>query len=188
MAHFVEGKRLNEKRAWTHPKTGVQYPRNWLRLATADEKAKAGVTWEDDPTPPPAPEPTLDDLKFLKVFDGERKTQEIYARGVPAEHRGVTYRFDTRTGSRAASNWLILDSIILRALMSPEMEAMLFPRNISTIDDQQLELATASEANLFYVGLMTSDNAIATEGAILRKQWNAATTKEALDAIVDERE
>ena len=39
----VSGKTIKYDRAWTHPDTGVQYPANWLRLATLAEKQAVGL-------------------------------------------------------------------------------------------------------------------------------------------------
>ena len=39
----VSGQTIKYDRAWTHPDTGVQYPANWLRLASAAEKQAAGL-------------------------------------------------------------------------------------------------------------------------------------------------
>tara|TARA_A100001201_G_C4026111_1_gene182048 strand:+ start:54 stop:653 length:600 start_codon:yes stop_codon:yes gene_type:complete len=39
----VSGQTIKYDRAWTHPDTGVQYPANWLRLATLAEKQAVGL-------------------------------------------------------------------------------------------------------------------------------------------------
>jgi hypothetical protein len=39
----VSGQTIQYDRAWTHPDTGVQYPANWLRLASAAEKQAVGL-------------------------------------------------------------------------------------------------------------------------------------------------
>ena len=39
----INGQTISYDRAWTHPSTGVQYPANWLRLASAKQKADAGL-------------------------------------------------------------------------------------------------------------------------------------------------
>ena len=42
MALFLDGKQLSYDRAFTHD--GIQYPRNWLRLTTLEEKKAIGIT------------------------------------------------------------------------------------------------------------------------------------------------
>jgi hypothetical protein len=37
--------------AFTDPETGVQYPANWLRLASPEERAAIGITEVPDPAP-----------------------------------------------------------------------------------------------------------------------------------------
>ena len=48
MAFFLNGQQLRVGRPFTLP-NGTQYPANWLRLATEDDKAAIGITWEPDP-------------------------------------------------------------------------------------------------------------------------------------------
>lgn len=174
--------------AWVHPVTGNKFPANWIQLSTIDDRAAVGMVWEDDP-PPPEPEPLpLETQKEIKIAQFEAHTKVIFARGVPAHVGGVEYSFDTRTGERAAANWQILDSVIARCLINPALEPALFPRNISTINDEYvLELDTAANANNFWIELMTNDASIAAEGATLRRQVREATTQEELDAVVDTR-
>lgn len=175
-------------RPFTHPTTLVKYPANWITLSTQSDRDLIGMTWEDDPIPPAPEPPSFEEQKATKIAQIDAKTKQIFALGVPAEVNGEEYLFDTRTGERAAVNWQILDSVITRALMVPALEAQLFPRNISTINDEHvLSLGTASDANNFWIALMTADNAIATAGATLRKAAHDAQTQEELDAVVDPR-
>ena len=46
MAYKLNGKTLQADRGFTHD--GVQYPRNWLRLASEIDKKNLGITWEAD--------------------------------------------------------------------------------------------------------------------------------------------
>ena len=39
----VSGQTVKYDQAWTHPDTGVQYPANWLRLASPAEREAAGL-------------------------------------------------------------------------------------------------------------------------------------------------
>jgi hypothetical protein len=46
---ILDGKPLSPDRAFTHD--GIQYPANWLRLASPAERAAIGITEVPDPTP-----------------------------------------------------------------------------------------------------------------------------------------
>ena len=46
---ILNGKPLSPDVAFTDPATGVQYPANWLRLATPEERAAIGITEQADP-------------------------------------------------------------------------------------------------------------------------------------------
>lgn len=49
MPYSLNGKTLQLDVPWEH--NGVQYPANWLRLSTAQDRAELGITWVDnDPT------------------------------------------------------------------------------------------------------------------------------------------
>jgi hypothetical protein len=48
---IFDGKPLSPDVAFTDPATGVQYPANWLRLSTLEEKEAIGITEEPDPAP-----------------------------------------------------------------------------------------------------------------------------------------
>ena len=41
---------------------GVQYPRNWLKKSTAEDRSALNITWEADPPAPEPPAPTKDQL------------------------------------------------------------------------------------------------------------------------------
>ena len=45
----LDGKQLRPGRPFTH--NGIQYPANWLRLTSWEEKAAIGITEQPDPTP-----------------------------------------------------------------------------------------------------------------------------------------
>ena len=50
MGFLLNGQPLSADRPFTDAQ-GTQYPANWLRLASEEEKAAVGVTWEADPEP-----------------------------------------------------------------------------------------------------------------------------------------
>ena len=47
MAFKINSKTLPLDRGFTH--NDINYPRNWLRLATEEDKQRLGITWEADP-------------------------------------------------------------------------------------------------------------------------------------------
>ena len=51
MAFLINGQPLAVDRPFIDPNTSVQYPANWLRLSSEEEKAAIGITWEPDPEP-----------------------------------------------------------------------------------------------------------------------------------------
>jgi hypothetical protein len=48
---IFNGHPLSPDSAFTDPATGVQYPANWLRLASPEDRAAIGITEEPDPDP-----------------------------------------------------------------------------------------------------------------------------------------
>jgi hypothetical protein len=44
---ILDGKPLSPDRAFTH--NGIQYPRNWIRLASPEERVAIGITEQPDP-------------------------------------------------------------------------------------------------------------------------------------------
>ena len=46
---ILDGKQLRPGRPFTH--NGIQYPANWLRLTSWEEKSAIGITEEPDPVP-----------------------------------------------------------------------------------------------------------------------------------------
>ena len=50
MGFLINGQPLSVGRPFTDA-NGTQYPSNWLRLASEEEKAAIGITWEADPVP-----------------------------------------------------------------------------------------------------------------------------------------
>lgn len=50
MGFLINGQPLQVGRPFTDAQ-GTQYPSNWLRLASEEEKEAIGITWESDPVP-----------------------------------------------------------------------------------------------------------------------------------------
>ena len=181
----IEDKKVIHKQAY---KCNVFYP-------TAVEKNKSYVIdWVNGGNAMPEyeivtpPEPTFEENQVKKINSINSKTQEILYNGVTATVDGTEYTFDTCKGERAAANWQKLSDIAGKVLTTILPSEGLFPRNISTKDDEHvLELVTAADAISFLVELWTNENAIITAGAVLRKKAQDATTQEELDLVVDNR-
>ena len=47
---MLDGRKLRQGRSFTD-KYGIQYPSNWLKLSSDEDKAQVGITWEPDPAP-----------------------------------------------------------------------------------------------------------------------------------------
>jgi hypothetical protein len=56
---ILDGKPLSPDRAFTHD--GIQYPANWLRLSTLEEKEAIGIT--------EVPDPPIYDQRFYWGYD-----------------------------------------------------------------------------------------------------------------------
>lgn len=50
MAFVLDGKTLRVGAAFTDA-NGTQFPANWLRLSTPEDKERVGITWVPDPAP-----------------------------------------------------------------------------------------------------------------------------------------
>jgi hypothetical protein len=54
MPYLLDGRPISPDVAFTATNADgdlIQFPSNWMRLATEDEKAAIGLTWEEDPAP-----------------------------------------------------------------------------------------------------------------------------------------
>jgi len=47
MSYKIETKTIQMDTPFTH--NGIQYPANWIRLASEEDKSDIGLVWEDDP-------------------------------------------------------------------------------------------------------------------------------------------
>ena len=50
MPYMLDGRKLRQGRPFTDS-NGIQYPGNWLKLTSNEEKAAVGITYEPDPAP-----------------------------------------------------------------------------------------------------------------------------------------
>ncbi len=50
MPYLLDGRKLRQGRSFTDS-NGTQYPSNWLKLSSNEDKARVGITYEPDPAP-----------------------------------------------------------------------------------------------------------------------------------------
>jgi len=94
---ILDGKPLSPDRAFTHD--GVQYPANWLRLATPDERAAIGITEVPDP-------PTYDE-RFYWGYDADGHL-------IPKDHAQLVEQWTNQTRQTANTLLAPTDWIIIR--------------------------------------------------------------------------
>lgn len=94
---ILDGKPLSPDVAFTHD--GVQYPANWLRLATPEERAAIGITEE--------PDPAAYDQRFYWGYDADGTL-------LPKDHAQLVEQWTNQT--RLTANTLLTptDWIIIR--------------------------------------------------------------------------
>ena len=89
---ILNGKPLSPDVAFTHD--GIQYPANWLRLATPEERAAIGITEEPDPAPY--------DQRFY------------WGPGLPKDHAQLVEQWTQQTRTTANTLLAPTDWIIIR--------------------------------------------------------------------------
>ena len=111
MPYKLGSRRLALDVAWEH--NGVQYPANWLRLSTAQDRAELGILWEDasptynqkwywgkDSDNNLIPK-TYTDLKTLWIANTKETANKLLQpsdwRVVKANERGTTMNADWKT-------------------------------------------------------------------------------------------
>lgn len=82
------------------PETGVQYPANWLRCASPEERAAIGIEELPDPPPPP-------DQRFYWGWDADGKP-------IPKDHAQLIQLWSDQTRQTANSLLQPTDWIIIR--------------------------------------------------------------------------
>ena len=87
---LLDGKPLSPDSAFTDPKTGIQYPANWLRLASPEERAAIGITEKPDPAPY--------DQRFYWGYDAEGQL-------IPKDHTQLVEQWTQQT--RTTANTLL---------------------------------------------------------------------------------
>jgi hypothetical protein len=88
---ILDGKPLSPDVAFTHD--GIQYPANWLRLASPEERAAIGITEQPDPVPV--------DQRFY------------WDTGIPKDHTQLVEQWVAQTRTTAGtllvpSDWLVI--------------------------------------------------------------------------------
>lgn len=96
--YVLDGTVLSPDRAFTHPDTGVQYPANWLRLSTTEEKEAIGIEI--------LPDPPVWDQRFYVGYDADGNL-------IPRDHAELVevWTLTTRTTANtllAPSDWMIV--------------------------------------------------------------------------------
>jgi hypothetical protein len=94
---ILDGKPLALDRAFTHD--GIQYPANWLRLASPAEREAIGIT--------EAPDPAVYDQRFYWGYDADGNL-------IPKDHAQLVEQWVAQTRATANSLLSPTDWIIIR--------------------------------------------------------------------------
>ena len=94
---ILDGKPLSPDVAFTHD--GIQYPANWLRLATPEEREAIGIT--------EAPDPAVYDQRFYWGYDADGNL-------IPKDHAQLVEQWVAQTRATANSLLSPTDWIIIR--------------------------------------------------------------------------
>jgi hypothetical protein len=94
---ILDGKPLSPDVAFTHD--GIQYPANWLRLATPEQRAAIGITEVPDPDPY--------DQRFYWGYDAEGNL-------IPKDHTQLVEQWTQQTRHTANTLLQPTDWIIIR--------------------------------------------------------------------------
>lgn len=93
---ILDGKPLTPDVAFTHD--GIQYPANWLRLATPEERTAIGITEEPDPQPY--------DQRFYWGYDADGQL-------IPKDHTQLVDQWCNQTRTTAGTllqptDWMVI--------------------------------------------------------------------------------
>jgi len=94
---ILDGKPLSPDVAFTHD--GVQYPQNWLRLASPEEREAIGIT--------EVPDPAIWDQRFYWGYDAEGNL-------IPKDHAQLVEQWTQQTRHTANTLLAPTDWIIIR--------------------------------------------------------------------------
>jgi len=158
----VSGQTVKYDQAWTHPDTGVQYPANWLRLASPAEREAAGLVEVTTPasavydqrfywnssTPKQLDDVTDDDgntTTGLKTLWKEKQNEIAASLLAPSDWRVIKAK---ETGTNIPSTWKTYRAAVRTACNTrqgeidacadvPALKELLF--GAATIEQQQTD-------------------------------------------------
>jgi len=95
---ILDGKSLSPDVAFTDPQTGVQYPANFLRLSTPEEREAIGITEVPDPQPY--------DQRFYWGYDADGNL-------IPKDHSQLVEQWTQQTRTTAGTlitptDWMVI--------------------------------------------------------------------------------
>jgi hypothetical protein len=94
---ILDGKPLSPDSAFTH--NGIQYPADWLRLTTLEQKEAIGIT--------EAPDPAIWDQRFYWGYDSDGNL-------IPKDHSQLTTQWSEQTRTTAGTLLAPTDWMIVR--------------------------------------------------------------------------
>jgi hypothetical protein len=105
---ILDGKPLSPDRAFTHD--GIQYPANWLRLSTLEEKEAIGIT--------EVPDPPIYDQRFYWGYDQDGQL-------IPKDHAQLCEQWVNQTRQTAntllqPTDWMVVREIDNGTAMSAD--------------------------------------------------------------------
>lgn len=137
---ILDSKPLALDRAFTH--NGIQYPANWLRLASTDERAAIGITEEPDPAPY--------DQRFYWGYDADGTL-------LPKDHAQLMEQWVTATKVTAGtlltpSDWYITRQAETGAAVPQEvLDRRSEIRSYSNTKEQAILATTTTEELATYI-------------------------------------
>lgn len=137
---ILDGKPLSPDRAFTHD--GIQYPANWLRLSTPEERVAIGITEEPDPAPY--------DERFYWGYDADGQL-------IPKDHTQLVEQWVGQTKSTAGSLLASSDWYITRqaetgtAAPQQVLDRRAEIRSFSNTKEQAILTTTSTEELATYI-------------------------------------
>jgi hypothetical protein len=107
---ILDGKPLSPDVAFTHD--GIQYPANWLRLASPEEREAIGITEEPDPQPY--------DQRFYWGYDADGNL-------IPKDHTELVTQWTAQTRTTAGTlitptDWMVIREQDNGVAVDPEIK------------------------------------------------------------------
>jgi hypothetical protein len=134
------------------------------------------------------PAPSLESVKAAKVEQIDARTEQLLDDGVSiAFDFGAGLETNTFSASKVAKvNWLLLLNVA-RDVINGLAPASMIPR-VQTYPDEQLKtLDSPARAFSFCYTVLGAIETLRGSGAVLKNTVSAATTNEAVSAVVDDR-